>query len=1014
MADDGPIEILARVALQARRAGGYRWAICRLPGELVDDARGVGFAADTDGHALAQVQNSQSDVRIVQTIELDESACTASIVMRADGERPTELVLEHAFGGADGAVQIDPASRMPLSIEPAAGHTGEIHFDAFSSGPDRRVKRSELVRDADNGAFPRRLIADGAPESPALFHVTVDAETKSRYRRFADIQIAAHFVKGASSAPPELEIDYRSQSADTKRLPKLDLDTSFQIVAAPDSSTPQDVVVDCWWVRLPTDQPIRVYAPRAQWRAEQVFLDIFSPPPGVIDFGRDLFRVDIQPVAPAPAPAPQPLTVIALDIGSSAIAAAIIRGVAREDEPAPQDGGPPLQHRVEPVRLGAVVDRFLDDRARKDFRNPFLFPSALLLSSDDQSGAAAAPWQVRAGLDPTQTRHVQTGEDPFGGSGAAAAARKAARCADDKGLFAGPATGRRPSPRAHEIESPAPRAAVDRVARGADRDPELRHRPSRAGADEPFVLIDPKMAICLGSQRADATGGVGQEETEIFACLIETLLVIHLPQAPRGEHDPTVLGGDWREASTEAGEGLIVLALSHPGSIGSKAVRAYDSAAQLAIERAGASAIDFHGSPHRRVVCMLVPEAIAIAQALLEAARLEDYDLFAGANTGDSPSNGPRRLIVIDIGEGTTDVAVLDARGRELVAFEPMASFALRIAGGAFRRWIAQDIATLWTRKRGAEPPPWTLGAGCDLGERIDEALRNRAFSNKAPFVRIDSGAWEIDNEARAALPAAPADPFVERRHGDKSYLFVRLDPDALTTLDAGLARLAAMISGQVARSLEDGANVAVAITGRGSRCTNVADALMRPFGAAARVDCARLLIRLGGDESTALKLAVAQGAAMVARDRALRRRMDSSAPEPGQFAMVFGTAGPDGRFERIEAIEKLDVAVGGGARTFSVTAGQDCHLARMIGQLGMDDLKTLTAGGARGADPTHREVEQAALIAVERIEIDAGVQEFTIAVDARHRATVSSSGARWASGGDRGVIHLSDEGCFV
>jgi hypothetical protein len=1071
----------------------YGSLVCRLPGELAQpDPATVGFVHGPDGKLVQDWPEITEGLVLRSVADLGTGPQRAFLAAR--GALPRDglsCVIEYRY--ADPARTVDVASRRsvffeapveqgsgliapgghrlaPLALVTDAAADAQPFFDVEFALPGQHdwLTRSGLLGldGSRPGASAPFMIETGDVVSSrqTLFRIRiVPQQQNDRIVRCALMMKFSPRLLADSPLQFELTpIDFRQRRhwfdarlGDQKHLIRTELSRNL-----PD----ENATIRCWDLLLPTGVEIDVFPPLSGWAREDqaisggsgpgiqplVSLDIF--PPGHVEDPK-AYPVAFAPTLIRPALPPfvdKPLSVIALDVGSSTIAAAVIRGISRTVDrfSASRDNKERAwsAQQIEDVKLGALIDAHLKDTGRQDFGNELFIPSAARFAGEGQPERTSDSWTVSQGLDPACRGIAQAGDHT---DRSAEAARNRVK-----------ATGK-----ALEASVPLLSTIVEDAYRQGGSGPHkdiVLVRGAEAGIVT-CVANDPKTMLCRARSihedaRSRLVASVDLEQVTpaaAFGCVLDEVVTVLLPAARSSSGE--ILGREWFLPLQPRDTGEVVLAIAHPASIGGRAVKAYREAANYVIGRMIPDELRLPGLDLRQYSVELVPEAIAIAEALRLALAPGDQPLGVtalpmafsdAARTATSPP-GPNRLLVIDIGHGTSDICVVQCDGPEATCSWPLRSFAMPIAGRSFQEWIARDVEALWEAQFGDAAFPWGGGQGFSLPVRVDDALRRRTSEDDDLLVRVDAsdiGPGRTARQAGLAMAAFDATPSasvtpVRDDAFDTVWARLRCERDgALPFLAAGLDRFAEMIRKQVA-SLLPGATTLLALTGRGSRSPGVAAALARAFQSdpVTLIDAADILSQGTADvafRATALKQAVARGTAMVARDRALARRMDSSLPERGHFAIVFGELDDLGRFTRLSSLQPMFPGVAtnlGGVETRTYAAPMDkasadrtCYLVRMIGPLTAGDLPLLS-----GDMPDHarafaiRDVEQASLAPIVSIALrqpslilrfepaSAANAEGQGSASAAIRISLDPDNATWVDHSDK-YLDLTDEGCFV
>jgi hypothetical protein len=658
------------------------------------------------------------------------------------------------------------------------------------------------------------------------------------------------------------------------------------------------------------------------------------------------------------------LTVIALDIGSSTIAAARFDRIDGKD-------------RVEMLRIGEIVDTDIGDRGRVDRDNPFLVPSGIWLAASDEDTGAGA---LTDPLDPAMRTRTVAGMTGHNANEVAPFLEK---------------TGR-----AMVLGLPA---LSEQLADAREQafDPSRPEGPVQL-PDLAVVVVDPKALVCRHRHLAcrygedgrawiafnpNAADGQEAVPTEyLFAELLASVLRNYLPNL-RAETTGDRLGSDWYWPDLPGVSGDLVIALSHPASIGTRAIERYRAGAERAIE-----AVWPNDRRSRNVRVELVPEALAISVVIRDAMfRTWPADETVSGPRSAPPAEapGPSTFIVVDVGNGTTDV--LGYRMEPLSgSISPVASFAVPVAGAAFHLWMAQAIRESWIANDGDRD---VLPAG--LEARIDEALRARMPGDTVLFIKIAAGqATGREDAQRARLREQMVERQIDAPRG--SCLFATISgetgnaiwaciPDNrvgdLPVYGPALRRYAALVLGPMLRIAEKeargmgetGRPVRMILSGRGGLTPGVAEALDRALGQAvgnavpgaaapqgARLQSMRLSEIVtdpsvsSPDAIAAMKTAVARGTAAVAAERHRLHSAGSPAAPRECYALVLGkvqTGQSAPTFIRVVEIRDVPAAIDANAIFAAANTGLEYWLARRLPGLRMGDLFHLAPAQAGDAD---------------------------------------------------------------
>ncbi len=510
---------------------------------------------------------------------------------------------------------------------------------------------------------------------------------------------------------------------------------------------------------------------------------------------------------------PEPLTVLAIDIGASAIAVAI----ASSRSPAAAAFLLPI---------GSVIEDEYRDQSVPDGTGPDFIPAWMGVSAIDAPGGRLNPWHVRE-------RHF----DPKLRDADAELFERPLLPADILRRLVASAGPHRPGRRIEAHLQP------------------FRHANEGDGL---FVIRDLKMEICRKDQLLAAdrpsqgsraiiarrdpdprwSGWINESDSEalqtedVLAHAVELILSIYVPDAiAKSGFRAALKEFDAREAwdalADDEGMRNFTLVLTHPASIGKAALDRYRRAARWALVSHFGSDPEREPALHAQVSHRLVPEALAVDAALRNALPIPI----------ETAKDRLRRRLVIDIGSATTDVAVVRNHDR---SGGVSVSFALPIAAGSVRRWIASDIraaASPEMRKELVALGPTDAGHR-GLDDQIENAIRNLQDGDSClqvflglggkPPPRLSIGGEEIgaikfipieldasDLEYVALVPLARSQGRSTLRRAD--FLFQK-----------GLDRLAHVIVEGAWSQLreEDDVSIDVVLSGRGATFPPIREAI--------------------------------------------------------------------------------------------------------------------------------------------------------------------------------------------
>jgi hypothetical protein len=700
----------------------------------------------------------------------------------------------------------------------------------------------------------------------------------------------------------------------------------------------------------------------------------------------------------------RPLTVLAIDVGASAIAVAIASTESPTDTAVLLPIGKVKEY--ENNKAGDDKDdrnkpRDNKDRADRDANNPDVISAYVGVSISPAPRGLLAPWHVQ-----------DVSADP--------------RLRDaDAELLA------RPNDE-HKVRKRLSATASNDFP---GRRIEVHLQVLRLATDEDGVRVieDLKMTVCrkewisniqpivarISSERRSSPNRL--RTADLLEHVIELILSIYAPDAADiGGLDPAGFESahGWDALFDDSGRRHFVLALSHPASIDNRALARYRSAAREALLQHFGPAADY-SKPYRPVSCRNVSEALAVDAALRHV---------SPRWLSDSAENSGRRRVVIDIGSATTDVAVIayDKRGGW---GEVTISFALPIAAASFRRWIAQDIreaASLDIRKELPLLDDRSDSGKQRLDENIEDAICNSSDQQLHLTISLAEGPVvspalpEIDGDEddgkirfrrvdeRASKPEFVAFVPIYKTSASRNRLIFHHGLDVLATLIA--KGVASAFSGRDFDAVE------IVLSGRGAAFEPVGYAIQAEIKnldhrGELRVATVGELLCPDGDKAAKLrkmKSVVAEGAA--ARALAIETGFAAELlPLPAKrHVIVRGFVDSHSEplvFDRIVDIYPLDPPLS------IQRAGQQLWVARIVPGLKTTDIPALVGSHARtatpdGTDGVEIEIARACIVPVRNIGRGADSIEWTVISPDSLMITDSNGGVE--------PVRLLDDGSYA
>ena len=639
-------------------------------------------------------------------------------------------------------------------------------------------------------------------------------------------------------------------------------------------------------------------------------------------------------------------TCLALDIGSSTVAAALVSDAP--DLPSLESSDDPALTAGEPKMID-LTHWFSHLPGQK--RSEILLTSAIGLTKEDS---------IKSEL-PFTLRHDSRFREPSRKQPDLLEGRDAQAIAQRHAAFPG-------QKRALELHFPI-------------------MKPGMMKAPDHFALElvhDPKMLICLHDEVTLGFPPKGQETAvrtrTLVGHMIDLVASVLVPAARLVDATGrSKVGHHWLDTFRRDRRRLLSIALSHPASIGQEALERYRLALNEAVSLIFASHEALRGDGSQPVLRLeTVPEALAVMEYLRQHWQKE--------KTG---AQRPRWLIVIDIGAGTTDVAIAVCEDGQMPA-QIRTSFAIPVAARVFMELVAEVIVSLslsdsmtqemtpaeaeglvmrFDKGRGEVKDPHGLLAA------IEAAIINpRSGGRLAVCLNAD----EVDPN----LSVSDSENNMFHRHivAGKVQHWAVLD-ERHERLQSGLKRFANLLMAVVSRNLpaseNDRPDCSIVLSGRGALFPGLRACLVSAAANAGVKDVktvsevvAHGSSHVGGDvralispeDIIRMKTVVALGTAMIVRDRLIHSRQEASMSHRLIYVLVLGrrnTNKPD-----FATISQVRLLVGKGSMTREPTDGNnEFYVARTVPGVDEDQLTSLHQTGQ--SSPVIRKIENGFLRAI-------------------------------------------------